>query len=255
MDPRKNCAFEKLFTINAPHILEKIFFSLDYKSYATCLEVSKAWNELLTSESYKQKGKCMFHEEITEEAWDAVWNGNAEAVRGLLFSGMVDVNLKHSIYLEWTLLCTAAWKGHSHVAKLLLDAGADPNKERNDGATPLFCAAAEGHTDIVLLLLNAGADVDKANISGYTPLHQAITWDRTDVTELLLNRGADFNKADKWRRTPLHKATTSGYPYIVKLLLQCGADSTVTNMDGNTPLNLAIIWGRKEIINILSNVV
>ena len=61
------CAFDTLFTRNVPHIQEKIFFSLDYKSYKTCMEVSRAWNELLDSESYHKKSETVFCAEILEE--------------------------------------------------------------------------------------------------------------------------------------------------------------------------------------------
>ena len=44
-----SCAFDKLFTNSVPHILEKVFFSLDYNSFKSCLEVSRTWNEQLTS--------------------------------------------------------------------------------------------------------------------------------------------------------------------------------------------------------------
>ena len=58
MDP---CAFDKLFTKSVPHILEKIFFSLDFKSFNTCMDVSKTWRDLLTSDSYLAKGRLVFH--------------------------------------------------------------------------------------------------------------------------------------------------------------------------------------------------
>ena len=61
------CAFDILFTKNVPHIQEKIFFSLDYGSYKTCMEVSKEWNELLKSQSFHKKSKTVFHKEILEE--------------------------------------------------------------------------------------------------------------------------------------------------------------------------------------------
>merc|ERR1712154_732796 len=41
-----------LFTRSVPHILEKIFFSLDYESFVRCSEVNRTWNGLLTSEPY-----------------------------------------------------------------------------------------------------------------------------------------------------------------------------------------------------------
>ena len=46
------CEFDRLFTKSVLHIHEKIFFSVDYKSFKKCLEVSKSWNDLLTSESF-----------------------------------------------------------------------------------------------------------------------------------------------------------------------------------------------------------
>ena len=58
------CAFDKIFLKNVPHILEIIFFSLDFESYKKCLEVNNTWKELLTSESYQTKGKIVFHQEI-----------------------------------------------------------------------------------------------------------------------------------------------------------------------------------------------
>ena len=51
------CHFNVLFTRNVPHILEKIFLSLDLESYANCQEVSSVWKNLLTSENYLGKAK------------------------------------------------------------------------------------------------------------------------------------------------------------------------------------------------------
>ena len=56
----ESCPFDKLFTKSVPHILEKIFLSLDYETFKKCREVSNAWNEQLTSESYQQKAKSVF---------------------------------------------------------------------------------------------------------------------------------------------------------------------------------------------------
>ena len=47
--------FEYLFRRNVPHILEKIFFSLNYDSFKTCSEVCRAWNELMRSDSYEER--------------------------------------------------------------------------------------------------------------------------------------------------------------------------------------------------------
>ena len=61
------CAVEMLFSRNVPHILEKIFFSLDYESFQTCFKVNSAWNELLSSESCQRKSNKMLIEKYQDE--------------------------------------------------------------------------------------------------------------------------------------------------------------------------------------------
>ena len=53
MDEEQN-AFGVLFARSVPHILEKIFFSLDYKSFQACSKVSSAWNKELSSQRYQK---------------------------------------------------------------------------------------------------------------------------------------------------------------------------------------------------------
>ena len=104
-------AFDKLFAKNVPHILEKIFLSLDYESFKSCMEVSTAWNGFLKSESFKKKAKSMFHKDLSkeeEELWYAVRDGNMEVVRRLLSSGMLDVNSRSHSYGHRTALHQAA---------------------------------------------------------------------------------------------------------------------------------------------------
>ena len=47
--------FDKLFTRNVPHVLERIFFSLDYVSITACRDVCMAWSELHSTKLYQQK--------------------------------------------------------------------------------------------------------------------------------------------------------------------------------------------------------
>ena len=61
------CAFDTLFTNNVPHLLERIFLSLDYTSFKTCLKVKSDWNGLLTSESFQRRAKALFRKEISDD--------------------------------------------------------------------------------------------------------------------------------------------------------------------------------------------
>ena len=58
MDEEQN-AFGVLFAKSVPHILEKIFFSLDYRSFQTCFKVNSVWNQLLSSQPYQKWFKHM----------------------------------------------------------------------------------------------------------------------------------------------------------------------------------------------------
>ena len=92
----KFSVFEALFSKNVPHLLEKIFFCLDYESYKRCLEVSNVWHDLLTSDSFKKKGKSVFHSKILNDVcylYDAAKEGDKDKVKKLLSTGMTDVNM------------------------------------------------------------------------------------------------------------------------------------------------------------------
>ena len=48
------------------------------------------------------------------------------------------------------------------------------SSEDNDGMTPLHIACQSGHTKIAGLLLDRGADIDHKNAEGSTPLNLAV---------------------------------------------------------------------------------
>ena len=75
------CEFDRLFTTRVPHIHEKIFFSLGYESFKKCQEVSKSWNDLLTSEHFLRRGKSAFCEDIQKEIRLAAERGNVDIIR------------------------------------------------------------------------------------------------------------------------------------------------------------------------------
>ena len=179
---------------NVPNIYEEIFFSLDYESFKKCLEVSKSWNDLLTSESFQSRGKFAFCDDVQKELLLAAEKGNVNIIRGVLSSFMVDTNFMTEINQSPLLL--AAENGHKDAVQLLIDRGAEPNRADQYGNTPLHNAALEGHKDVVQLLLDRGAEPNMADQDGRTPLHLAAYGGHKDVVQLLLDRGAEPNKAN-----------------------------------------------------------
>ncbi|MCO5090297.1 ankyrin repeat domain-containing protein [Bosea sp. (in: a-proteobacteria)] len=88
---------------------------------------------------------------------------HVETVKLLLTSG-IDVN--HVNDLGWTCLLEIVILGdggprHQQVAKLVLDAGADPNLADRDGATPLAHARARGQGAVARLIEQAGGRVQR----------------------------------------------------------------------------------------------
>jgi ankyrin repeat protein len=106
--------------------------------------------------------------------------------RSLLKEG-IDVNARCSDLWGLTPLTLASWAGHTAVVKLLLDAGADPNRESHNGRTPLMRVA---NADICRMLLEAGADARAVDDGGHTVLMYPSD---AECCRLLLESGA---KAD-----------------------------------------------------------
>lgn len=112
-----------------------------------------------------------------------------------------------------TLLSTAAEFGHDEVAKLLLDAKADPNAKDSMGSaqeekppfgdewkrimassqerTPLFWAVCEGHYETVEILADAGGNVNVVDSNGLSPLDFVRKWHCPRMEELLKRKASE----------------------------------------------------------------
>ena len=256
---------DTLFTKSVPHLIEKIFLSLDYTTYKNCLKVKDTWNEVLTSESFLKRAKSLFKKEILEDELNlqhASRKGKAEEVRRLISSGFLDVNCLLCLTksrnessmrgMRSTPLCLAAQGGHKEVVQILLDRGAEYNKTDTDGYTPLHIAVRFGHKDVLKMLLEKGADTkipDK--LINYSPLHTAARFNYLEVAKLLLEGGANVNKKDLFGQIPLYCAAICGHTDLASLLLDAGSDPNTTNVTGWTPLHRAAKEGYNDMAKTL----
>jgi predicted LPLAT superfamily acyltransferase len=117
----------------------------------------------------------------------------------------------------------ASQDGHCDVVEALLRGGADVNKAKKDGTTPLFMASQKGHCDVVEALLRGGADVNKARNDGATPLFMASHNGRTPCVEALVRARADLTLALRGK-TPLQAATREGHADVVSVLEAAAAE-------------------------------
>ncbi|KAK9416937.1 putative Protein kinase domain-containing protein [Seiridium unicorne] len=110
--------------------------------------------------------------------------------------------------IEWnsyTPLMLAALGGRSTVVKVLLEAGADANKENEGGITALhyFCENQGPAREIARLLISAGAKVTHSSKTGVTPLQRAADAHNVDVMDRMLSHGANIEDTVKNPRSQL----------------------------------------------------
>lgn len=192
---------------------------------------------------------------------------------------------------RWHRLDPARAGGLVAVARLLLDAGADPagsiHGPRSGGWTPLRCAVAgAAHPAIVRLLLHRGAVPDdhdlylacfggddheslrllldhSPDVSHSTALSAPVSVSDTQAIRMLLAAGADPNQplpADLFGEShsaeqfwpAVYAAIRSECPAeLVELLLSHGGDPSTPGPDGRSPYRLATSLGRADIAELL----
>jgi len=110
-----------------------------------------------------------------------------------------------------------------------------------NGLTGLMWAAGYGQLNSAKLLLQAGADPDKKGTQGQTPLHYASASGHHDLVKLLLSHGANPNVCEDEGNTPLIYGAQGDHPHVCYELLTKGADVTVTNVHGINAYKAAIL--------------
>ena len=183
---------------------------------------------------------------LNEFMLQAAIKGDLEQVNVWLDAG---ANV-HFSKLGWTPLMRASRNGHTEVARLLLERGAELEAKDPDGRTSLMWAAFNGHTEVVCLLLDRGADIEARDKDDWTPLIWASSYGHTEVFRLLLDRGADIEARDKHCRTPLMWAAFNGYTEVFRLLLERGADLDVA-AEGDTAESMAHLYGHAGVVDLI----
>lgn len=179
-----------------------------------------------------------------------------------LVAHKVDVNARSRT--GYTALMFAA-RGDVESARILLNAGADPNAIIPDwGGTALIIASTMGQTDVVAALLDKGADPNYKDGNSFTALHAAVRdsdygEDRAQreaavaTVKVLLKHGADPNARIHQEKptvraldelefegaTPLALAAEVNNLDAIKVLVEGGADPNIPTAKGTTPLILA----------------
>ncbi|MBM3150713.1 MAG: ankyrin repeat domain-containing protein [Chloroflexi bacterium] len=114
----------------------------------------------------------------------------------------------------------AAFFGRFEAAEYLVKAGAPVNEASRNPlkVAPLHSAVAGGHTRLAELLLENGADPLLRQSGGFMPLHAAAQNGQEDMIRLLLLNGADLQAQCDDGRTALDMAQEAGHETAVRLL-------------------------------------
>ena len=180
-------------------------------------------------------------------------SGSIAAVRTLLARG-ARVNDTDK-FQNSTALMRAAAEGHVDVAGLLLEAGADPNKQARvtsistrknadhptGGFSALMWAARNGNEAMVRRLAKGGANLNLKNGDEASAMMIAIWNDRFDMAATLAELGADVNDGSLYVAVEMRDSSTDQFAFdgsrrrpdnpnkltaldLMKVLLDKGAD-------------------------------
>jgi ankyrin repeat protein len=129
------------------------------------------------------------------------------------------------------------------IIQLLINRGADPTIEDNNGSTALLSQISSfNHPDIqtlmdkvrLFLTLGLNPNIKDVKFADMTPLIYATIFEIERTVRDLLDYGADPNIADEDGHTALMYAISRGNENIALLLLERGADQTVEDNKGNS---------------------
>ena len=189
--------------------------------------------------------------------------GEIDLVRSLIARG-IDVDASAGPFMRRTALEQAVVWRHPRIVELLLDAGANPKKQRNSENWLLKAGPHELKT--LEMLFNKGADVnavwDETSDRG-SLLTNAVDDGDHELIRFLLDVGADIDADDGCFGTALHCAVINEDVESVQILTDAGADIEATSGDFaseqrdyyllRTPIQQASIMGNAAIVQILVN--
>ena len=167
--------------------------------------------------------------------------GNKKSVE-LLLDNRADINAQRKDGA--TALQLAIENGNIDIAKLLLQAGANPNIERYgaDLCTPLIAAIHGRHFKLADDLINKySADVNIESSNGWTALTYAIAaHNNIEFFDLVMTKNPKINTKISTGTTTLMHAVSCNDVRKVEVLLKKGADVNAKDNNGNTALMQAV---------------
>ncbi|KAJ7190338.1 ankyrin repeat-containing domain protein [Mycena pura] len=151
---------------------------------------------------------------------------------------------------ETSALGVALYYGHSEMAQMLIEHGADVNHPGGQYGNALRMVSAQKQEDLVHLLIEKGANVNASGKHG-TALYTASARGHKDIVQLLIRKKADIDSVGGKYGTPIQVASIRGKIGIVRLLIEAGANVNGVSGKYGSTLQLASSKGWKDIVCLL----
>ena len=185
-------------------------------------------------------------------------DGEADDLDAMRFpTGVLKRRGRNLVELRATALFMAVLRGDVAEVRSLLQRGADENRGRDDGRTPIMAAALDfgwPEAEEMLRAFLPDALVDRQDEEGRTVLMYACQRENLDLVQFLVEEAeVDKNvQSIKDRSTALHAAVAADRVEIVRYLLETGANQTLVNAAGRTPRQLAEDRGFVDVVALFT---
>jgi ankyrin repeat protein len=155
-------------------------------------------------------------ERLQELLFEAARLGRDDMIPALLQAG---AQIEGQDERGFSPLVLASYNEQESTTSLLLSLGALPDGLPDDpGSSALMGVAFKGYASIARLLLDAGADPSRTNRAGQTALMMAALFNQREIIEMLLDAGADRAARDGSGKTASDVALSQGNAELATFL-------------------------------------
>ena len=255
--------------VNTPglqHIIEIIFFNLDFKDLMACQLVNKSLKQILENPMFWLK-KWRFNRGLSKKnqnnwikALQMTKNMNLENNVALYIKKVIKVGhfvdvpcyIDNDAMMKATQISfeEALQQKNAGVLQILAPLTRNFNAPKATGLqeTPILDACENGHIDVVKALAPL---IKKPNSptykEGHTPINMAAIMDEIDVIRYLMPLSETPNEASENGDTPIHHLAMAGQLDGIRILATRTQNPNAANCLGETPIHFAAMSENEEL--------